>query len=34
MKELMVELPNLNIWKVKYITIGFNDGDLVVIKTM
>ena len=32
MKEVMKELPALNLWKVKYITIGFDDGDLTVIK--
>ena len=32
-KEIMKELPDLNLWKVKHIAIGFEDGDLILIKT-
>ena len=32
-EELLKELPDLNLWSVKYITIGFTDGDLSIIKT-
>lgn len=32
LKEIIQELPDLNLWKVEHITVGFSDGDLVKIK--
>lgn len=32
LKEVIQETPNLQLWKVEYITIGFSGGDLLRIK--
>lgn len=31
-KELILELPELSLWRVEHITMGFSDGDLIKIK--
>ena len=32
LKEVINEFPNLRLWKVEHITVGFSDGNLVKIK--
>lgn len=32
LKDVMRETPELSLWRVKHITVGFSDGDLVVIR--
>ncbi|MCS2894502.1 hypothetical protein NXY11_01280 [Parabacteroides faecis] len=32
LEELIQELPELQLWQVEHITIGFSDGDLIRIK--
>ncbi|SFB11295.1 hypothetical protein [Clostridium frigidicarnis] len=32
LKELLIELKSLNLFKVRHITMGFDDGELLVLK--
>lgn len=32
LKEILLELPDLQLWQVEHITVGFSDGDLIKIK--
>lgn len=32
LKELLIELSDINLFQIEHITVGFSDGDLVVIK--